>query len=231
MKLTDTRRPARRLVLAFGLVELLRAALMSSVASADTQPCAGLQIIYARGTSEPANPYGAILGNTLVADLQQDVPGTSAYEVNYPATTTEPSSEEAGNTDLVSHITAQAAACPNEKFVLAGYSQGANVVADSVGVDTSAAVVGGPSVAQIPASLAPKVVALLQFGPPYNQIGESIPSPYSAVTDQFCTSGDLYCSTNPDPTNGLHIHLTSYQAHLSSAAAYAANNMKAGIGA
>jgi cutinase len=204
---------------------------MSSAASADTQPCALVQIIYARGTSESANPYGAILGNTLVADFQQDVSGASVYEVNYPASLSEPSSVQAGNTDLVNQITAQAAACPNEKFVLAGYSQGANVVADSVGVNTSGAVVGGPSVAQIPANLAPRVAALLQFGPPYNQIGESIPSPYSAVTDQFCTSGDLFCSTNPDQTNGLNIHLTSYQAHLASAAAYAAHNTKAGIGA
>ena len=105
------------------------------------------------------------------------------------------------------------------------------MIADSLGINTTGAVVGGPSVAQIPASLAPSVVALLQFGPPYNQIGESIPSPYSAVTDQFCTSGDLFCSTNPDPNNGLNIHLTSYQADLGSAAAYAAHNTKAGIGA
>jgi cutinase len=231
MHLTQTRRMTRRISFGLALMALLSAALMSSAASADTQACAGLQIIYARGTGEQANPYGAILGNTLVADLQQDVPGTSAYEVNYPASIVEPSSEEAGNSDLVSHITAQAAACPSEKFVLSGYSQGANVVGDSVGLNTSSTWVGGPSVAQIPASLAPKVVALLQFGPPYNQIHESIPSPYSAVTDQFCTSGDFFCSTNPNLFTGIFIHLTSYQADLSSAAAYAAHNYSAGRGA
>jgi cutinase len=231
MQLTPGRRFARRPPLALGLTLLFGGSVMSSAASADTQPCAGLQILYTRGTGETANPYGAILGNTLVTDLQQDVPGTSAYEVNYPASIAEPSSEEAGNTDLVNHVTAQAAACPSEKFVLAGYSQGANVVADSLGVDTSRAIVGGPSVAQIPTGLAPKVVALLQFGPPYNQAGLSIPSPYSTVTDQFCTSGDLFCSNNPNLFFGILIHLTSYQADLSSAAAYAANNFRSGAGA
>jgi cutinase len=228
MQVTLRGRFTRRIALALGVTLLSGASLMSSAASADTQPCAGLQILYARGTGEPANPFGGVLGNTLVADLQHDVPGTSAYEVNYPASIVEPSSEEAGNTDLVSHITAQAAACPAEKFVLAGYSQGANVVADSVGVDTSRAIVGGPSVAQIPSGITPKVVALLQFGPPYNQIGLSIPSPYSTVTDQFCTSGDLFCSTNPNLVTGILIHLTSYQADLSSAAAFAAGNFESG---
>jgi cutinase len=217
-----------RATLVLGLT-LFGAGLVSSAATAATQPCAALQIMYARGTGEPANPYGAVLGNTLVSDLQQDVPGTSAYAVNYPADLNEPASVQAGNTDVVNHITAQAAACPNEKFVLAGYSQGANVIADSVGVNTQGAVVGGPSVAQIPATVTPKVVALLQFGPPYNQIGKSIPSPYSKVTDQFCTNGDLFCSTSPNPITGILIHLTSYQADLGPAAAFAANNFKLGI--
>jgi cutinase len=231
MRLKRAGRIARRYRRVLGLMVLVGGAVLPPAASADTQPCAGLQIIYARGTGEQANPYGAILGNTLVTDLQQDVPGTSAYGVNYPATIIEPSSVQSGNSDLVSHITAQAASCPQEKFVLSGYSQGANVVADSVGVNTSGAWVGGPGVAQIPGGLAAKVVALLQFGPPYNQVGKSIPSPYAGVTDQFCTSGDFFCSTNPNLFTGIFIHLTSYQADLSSAAAYAAHNYSVGAGA
>ena len=196
--------------------------------AAQAANCSGLQIVYARGTGEEANPYGAILGNTLVKDLQADVPGTTAVAVQYPASLASSSPTE-GNSALVNYVTKEAAECPSQKFVLAGYSQGANVVAMSFGLSTSGAWVGGPSVAQLPASLASHVTAVLMFGPPYNQIGRSVPSPYSAVTDQFCAKGDLFCSTEPNLTYGALIHLLAYQSNLSSAASYAASNYVNGV--
>ena len=196
--------------------------------AAQAASCTGLQIVYARGTGEEANPYSAILGNTLGADLQADVPGTTAAAVKYPASL-ESSSPTQGNTALVNYITNQAAECSSQKFVLAGYSQGANVVAMSFGPNTSGTWVGGPSVAQIPANLASHVTAVLMFGPPYNQIGLSVPSPYGAITDQFCAKGDLFCSTEPNLIYGALIHLLAYQSTLSSAAAYAASNYANGV--
>lgn len=212
------------------------AAVMASAAGlgafvptvAQAAPCSGLQIVYARGTGENANPYGAILGNTLVSNLQRNVPGTTAVGLSYPASLASTSPTQ-GNSALVAYVTGEAARCPSEKFVLAGYSQGANVVAMSFGLDTSGGWVGGRSVAQLPASLASHVTAVLMFGPPYNQLGRSVPAPYDAITAQYCASGDLFCSTNPDLVSGAFIHLLSYQANLSAAAAYAADNYNNGV--
>jgi cutinase len=226
MRLT-VERHARRLSLALGLVALLLGSQMSSTASAQTQPCAPVQILYARGTFEPATPYGLLMGG-VVNDLQADVPGTAAYEVNYPADLTEPSSVQTGDTDVVNEVTAQAAACPNEKFVLSGYSQGGNVIGDALGMNTSSAVVGGPSVAQLPASLAPRIVAVLLIAPTFNQVGLSVPAPYSSVTDLLCTTGDLFCSPSPNLATGLFIHLFGYEGNLSALASYAASNYTSG---
>lgn len=196
--------------------------------AAQAASCSGLQIVYARGTGEEANPYGAVLGNTLVTKLQAKVPGTTAVAVKYPASLASSSPTE-GNTALVNYVTNQAAECPSQKFVLAGYSQGANVVAMSFGLNTSGGWVGGPSVAQLPASLASHVTAVLMFAPPYNQIGGSVPSPYSTVTRQYCAKGDLFCSTEPNLIYGALIHLLAYQGNLSAAAAYAASNYANGV--
>ena len=220
----------QRVMLAGGVALALGAGIATSAASAATTAtaCTPLQLVYARGTTEAMNPYGSYLGNDLVADMDADVPGTGFYQVNYPAGL-EPNSEQTGNADLVSHVEAQIAACPGEKFVLAGYSQGANVVADSFGLNTSKAVVGGASVAQLPLSDAADVSAVLMFGPPYNQIPETIPAPWSSVLDQFCTVGDIFCSTSPNAILGLIIHLNSYKpTDLSLGTAYAEANFKSG---
>lgn len=227
MRVTLDGRATLRLALALGLATLLMGSLMSSMAAAQTQACAPLQILYARGTYEPATPYGLLMGG-VVNDLQADVPGTAAYEVNYPADLTEPSSVQTGDTDAVNELTAQAAACPNERFVLSGYSQGGNVIGDALGMNTSAAVVGGSSTAQIPASLASRIVAVLLIAPTFNAVGLSVPAPYAAVTDLVCNNGDLFCSPSPNIVTGLFIHLFAYESDLSALASYAASNYNSG---
>jgi hypothetical protein len=49
------------------------------------------------------------------------------------------------------------------------------------------------------------------------------------VLDQFCTVGDIFCSTSPNIILGLTIHLNSYKpTDLANASKYAAANFAAG---
>src|SRR5947209_18238773 len=97
--------------------------------SASAASCAAIDVVVARGTFEPGT-LGSIVGDPVYAAIKQDLSSTttSSYPVNYPADLNEPASVQAGNTDLVNHLNSQAAACPNQRFVLVGYSQAANVV-------------------------------------------------------------------------------------------------------
>ena len=114
--------------------------------------------------------------------------------MNYPADLSLTSAAQ-GNADLVNHVKSQAAACPNQRFVLVGYSQGANVVDNSIGISSAGAVVGSPIVATIPAALEPKVAAVLLFGNPIRAIGKSVTGTYQSRTIDFCAKGDPVCES------------------------------------
>ena len=51
--------------------------------------------------------------------------GGHVYQVRYPASVDYVNGPGQGATDALAHLRAQATACPQEKFVLAGYSEGA----------------------------------------------------------------------------------------------------------
>jgi len=90
--------------------------------------CAKLEVIVARGTSEPG-PFGMIVGDPLVARVKRDLKGVDArgYPVQYPASMNN-NSAPVGIADVQKRIQQQIQECPEEKFVLAGYSQGGAVV-------------------------------------------------------------------------------------------------------
>jgi hypothetical protein len=127
------------------------ATLSAPAASAAT--CSDLDVVAARGTFEPGT-LGLIVGDPVFSALQQKITGKtlSSYAVNYPADLSLTSAAQ-GNSDAVNHVNAQAAACPNQRFILVGYSQGANVIDNSIGISSDGAVVGSPIVATIPAAL------------------------------------------------------------------------------
>lgn len=91
-------------------------------AAAPASPCADVHIIAARASTEP--PGAGIIG-ALVTQVQQTSTQTvSTVAVNYPATLTNyPSSSAQGTAATKTLLTNQAAACPNQKIVLVGYSQ------------------------------------------------------------------------------------------------------------
>ncbi|MET7571901.1 cutinase family protein [Streptomyces sp. NPDC005492] len=167
------------------------ATLSAPAASAAT--CSDLDVVAARGTFEPGT-LGLVVGDPVFSALQKKITGKSlsSYAVNYPADLSL-TSAATGNADVVNHVNAQAAACPNQRFILVGYSQGANVVDNSIGISSDGAVVGSPIVATIPAALAPRVAAVLLFGNPIRALGKSVTGTYQSRTIDFCANGDPIC--------------------------------------
>lgn len=170
-------------------------------ATAASASCADVDVAYATGTNlsgstTPSNSGPEPVYDALVAALNARIAGetVSYYRVNYPAGL-EPWSASTGNWDLVQHLKTQAAACPNQKFVLVGYSQGANVVDNAIGVGSDGALVGGPTVAVIPTAIEPKVKAVVLYGnpirgfPTYRQVTGT----YQARTLDDCATGDPIC--------------------------------------
>lgn len=214
-----TVQPVRR------LATLLAATLALAAAGAVALPapavaaaaCSDIDVVVARGTGEPGT-LGIIVGDPVYSALRRALPGRSlsSYAVDYPASVV-PGSASLGNRDLVAHVRSQAASCPAQRFILVGYSQGANVVDNSIGISSDGAAVGGPIVATIPAAIEPRVGALLLFGNPIRAIGRSVTGTYQSRTLDLCAAGDPVCGAGSD----VLAHL-SYTRNAGEAAAFAA---------
>ncbi|WP_290060852.1 cutinase family protein [Amycolatopsis solani] len=195
---------------------------VAAATPASAAPCTDVDVPVARGTGEPGT-LGFIVGDPVYQAVQAALrPRTlSSYRVDYPADLGQPASVQKGNTDLVNHVKAQAAACPQQRFVLVGYSQGANVVDNSIGVSSDGALVGGPIVATIPAELAPRIAAILLFGNPIRALGRQVTGTYQSRTKDYCADGDPVCQAG-----GFNFlaHL-SYGNNAADAAAFAATKV------
>jgi cutinase len=197
------------------------AGLVAVTAPTASAACADLDVVAARGTFEPGT-LGLIVGDPVYAALKNKITGKSltSYAVDYPASLDLTSAAQ-GNADLVDHVTAQAASCPNQRFILVGYSQGANVVDNSIGISSAGAVVGSPIVATIPAALEPRVAAVLLFGNPIRALGKSVTGTYQGRTVDFCATGDPICQNGG---SDVLAHLT-YTNRADEAAAFAAGKV------
>ncbi|MFC7531557.1 cutinase family protein [Actinoplanes sp. GCM10030250] len=184
-------------------------------------PCTQVDVVVARGTGEPGT-LGLIVGDPVYSAIQRRLTGTtlSSHAVDYPASTSA-GSPTAGNRALVEHVSEQAQACPSQRFVLVGYSQGANVVGNSLGISSQGAAVGGPVVATIPASVQPRVAAVLVFGYPLRKLGRGITGVYAERTLDICANRDVVC----DPLGTSVLAHLSYTGDASRAAAFAAGRL------
>jgi cutinase len=192
-----------------------------SAPTATAAPCTDVEVVSARGTFEPGT-LGFIVGDPVYSELRKKITGKtlSSYRVDYPANLSLTSAAQ-GNRDLVNHVTSQAAQCPNQRFILVGYSQGANVVDNSIGISSAGAVVGSPIVATLPAAVEPKVAAVLLFGNPIRALGKSVTGVYQSRTLDICADGDPVCEGGGGDT-GAHL---SYRDDAAEAATFAAGRV------
>ncbi len=158
--------------------------LGAPVPAASAEPCPDVEVVFARGTTEP--PGVGRVGQSFVDTLRSHVGNRSlgVYPVNYPATTDFPTALD-GITDAGRHVEHMAASCPGTRMVLGGYSQGAAVV----GFVTANSVPDGvqlvESLRPMPPDVANHVAAVTLFGKPSSQF-------MSIINEPPVTVGPLY---------------------------------------
>jgi hypothetical protein len=185
----------------------LLVAPLTFAAQAPRNACPDVEVIGARGTTE--RPGLGVLLAPLAQQLTRDLPQTvRTTAVDYPASFNYTASVRQGVTSLAADVEQTAAACADTKFVLAGYSQGANVVGDALAGRS----VRGRAAAQpaIPAALSDRVVAVLLFGDPTFTAGEDFNvgtgtrsgvfprgagglDGFADRTQSFCNRNDRFC--------------------------------------
>jgi cutinase len=166
--------------------------VLSGAPVAGADPCPDVEVVFARGTTEPPGP-GAI-GQAFIDSLRGQLGSRSVgvYAVNYPASPDFDSSTPAGANDASAHIQSVASTCPNTRLVLGGYSQGAGVI----DLSTSA----------MPPQVADHVAAAALFGAPKSRFADTLsPGPlptigslYAAKTVDLCVPNDPICSDGWD---------------------------------
>jgi acetylxylan esterase len=211
-------------------------ALVAPEAKAVTAPssgCAAVNIITARASTEsPGEGTTASLVTQIVNSSTQTV---SREAVVYPATLTNyASSESQGVTNAKQELTTAVQNCPNQKEVLLGYSQGAQISLDVITGNTE---VGG-NVAAVSTSISSHVVAIANFGDPGHVVNQSwdlgtatAKGLFPRSTSQlsllsafggsgkiagWCDSGDPFCASG----GNLNVHLTYLNRYQNAAASF-----------
>jgi hypothetical protein len=134
--------------------------------------CTPVEVVVARETGAGQGSSWMLTG--LARSISTRIGGqTSTYHVNYPASSSFLTSVPQGVTDLVRHLNDQASRCPDQKFVLIGYSQGAMVAGDALASPMDRTL--GPADA-LSSGAASRVAAVVMFGDPRFRSGE----PYNA---------------------------------------------------
>ncbi|HZU50062.1 MAG TPA: cutinase family protein [Mycobacterium sp.] len=201
-----------------GAAVLMTGALVSvPMPPAQADQCPSSEVVFARGTGEPAGLGG--VGQAFVDSLQSQLPGQSigVYAVNYPATNDYVNSALAGASDASAHVQNTVATCPNTKVVLGGYSQGAGVM-DLVSN-------------QLPPQTANHVAAVALFGNPSSSYANSLTngqipavnSAYRPKTIDLCLPDDIICADG----GNMVPHLMYVQAGMpDQAATYVASRLQ-----
>lgn len=181
------------------------ALLIAPVPAASADSCPDVEVVFARGTTEPPGVGG--VGQNFVDTLRSHVGAKSlgVYPVNYPASTDFPTAVD-GISDAGTHVEHMSASCPRTKMVLGGYSQGAAVM----GFVTENSVPDGVHLVQalqpMPSEVANHVAAVALFGKPSSQFMSIINQPpvtigplYAPKTIELCVPNDPVCSGQGEP--------------------------------
>lgn len=195
---------------------------------APAEPCPDVEAMFARGTGE--EPGLGKTGQLFVDALRSMLGGRSlgVYAVDYPASRDWPTGI-AGIRDASTHIESTAAACPETKMVLGGFSQGAAVM----GYVTADVIPDGVDAAGLPRPLPPEladhVAAVVLLGKPSVQTLAMIGEPpvligplYTGKTIELCTTGDPICS---DGVNFSAHNAYAQQGLIDRGASYAVSHL------
>lgn len=170
---------------------LLVAPATVPVAAADD--CPDVEVIFARGTSEPPG-IGRVGAGFVDALRKQTSQNVGVYPVNYSAGRLQMGGGDGAN-DTIKHVKFMADKCPDTQLVLGGYSQGASVMDIVTGVPVGISW-GSP----LPAEFADHVAAVAVFGNAANRMGGPISSQsalFASKAIDLCNPGDPICHEGP----------------------------------
>lgn len=157
--------------------------------------CSDVELVVAGGVHEPGT-LGQYLGDPLLAALKERLPGRiTGYRVDVPSALGFSNTIQ-GAKNIVSHMSDQLESCPDQLFVLAGYSAGAPAVDHALGAEGT---VGGPA-SLLPEEALWTVGAVTLFGDPNQSKGQIIPPTWTSRTKRWCMPADPYCQ--PGLLNG-----------------------------
>ncbi|MGB3885268.1 cutinase family protein [Gordonia sp. (in: high G+C Gram-positive bacteria)] len=186
--------------------------------------CADVHVLFARGTAETAPPLG-VIGIAFGNSLEKRLPGKSVRveAVNYAASADFSEKLKFAESFVEGMRTAQrrikaiAAACPDTKIVLGGYSQGAALIGYTISsefkIPAKYKQYDRYVPAPLPAELASHIAAVVQFGTPSARFIRDAGAPpiepqsvYRNRTVRYCIAGDTICNGAPlGGPNGLHL--------------------------
>jgi cutinase len=174
---------------------------MATAPGAAAVPCPDIEVVFARGTSEPAG-IGRV-GQAFTDALSSQVGGRTvgSYAVNYPASYDFLTTAD-GATDANNHISSMALSCPSTKIVLGGYSQGAAVMDMLAGVPPLGNKIGEiGSAPPLSPTAAVTVAAVAAFGNPATKFGQPLSSvgQFAGRAIDLCKDGDPICSDGRNP--------------------------------
>jgi cutinase len=172
---------------AIAALAVLSPTLLIAAPAAGAAPCPDVEVVFARGTTEPPGVGG--IGQAFVDSLRSRAGGRSVgvYAVNYPASNDFARSTPSGGEDMSAHVQSMAANCPDTRMVLGGYSQGAAVV--------------DLATTSMPAEVSDNVAAAAEFGGARSTFADSLsagPLPsvgplYAGKTIEMCVPNDPIC--------------------------------------
>jgi len=196
-------------------------ATLALAAPAELEKRQGCQVafVFARGSMEAA-PLGPIVGQKLEAALKKKLPGMQTFAVGYAASLlTNLSTERTDKASIEEGKKAfekAASACPNAKIIGGGYSQGAAVMHNTIGLTKS-----------LSDSLKEKIVGIALFGDTRNQQDKGhIPNFPTERSRVWCNQGDGVCGGQLNVNAG---HM-SYASSIDEAADWLVQKVKSGGG-
>ncbi|MUL81367.1 MULTISPECIES: cutinase family protein [unclassified Mycolicibacterium] len=167
-------------------------ALPGSLAVADAAPCPPVEVVFARGRTEPAGV--GTLGNAFVNALRSRVnKNIGVYAVRYPADT----EVDIGANDMSGHIQYMMNNCPDTRLVIGGYSLGAAVADVVLAVPFTAMGFKTP----LPAGADGHIAAVALFGNGAGWVGPitNFNPVYRDRTIELCHGADPICNpADPD---------------------------------
>jgi cutinase len=184
----------------------------AGIPSAKADPCPDVELVFARGTSEPPGigRVGQALADNLAPQLGSRTLGT--YGVDYPATYDFLAAAD-GASDATAHIISMSQRCPGTRIVLGGYSQGAAVMDMLGGIPPLGNKIGEVgSAPPLPGSVAGNVAAVAVFGNPSTKFSNPITdsSLFGGRAIDMCTDGDPICSDGRNPFAHTHYESSEY---------------------